>query len=63
LRDTTFNLERLPGGDTKLEIVAHYRVTSTVNLYAVPMARLLGEDFVATILHLYKIRAERAHSA
>ncbi len=62
LRDTTFNLYALPNGGTQLEIVAHYRVTSSINLYAVPTAKLLGRDFVATILHLYKIRSERAKS-
>jgi hypothetical protein len=60
LRDTTFNLTPLPGGHTQLEIVARYRVTSSVNLYAVPAAKLLGHDFVGTILHLYKTRSERA---
>jgi hypothetical protein len=52
----------LPNGGTHLEIVAHYRVTSSINLYAVPTANLLGRDFIATILHLYKIRSERARS-
>jgi len=62
LRDTTFHLYPLPNGGTRLEIVAHYRVTSSINLYAVPASKLLGRDFVATILHLYKIRSERAAS-
>lgn len=59
LDDTTFNLQPLPGGRTRLEIVAHYRVTSSINLYAVPVAGILGEDFVDTILGLYKGRSER----
>lgn len=63
LSDTTFNLYALPDGGTQLEIVAHYRITSSINLYAVPAAKILGRDFVATILHLYKIRSERAKSA
>jgi hypothetical protein len=57
--ETTFNLEALPGGRTRLEIVAHYRVSSSINFYAVPVARLLGRDFVAMILDLYKTRSER----
>lgn len=60
LHDTTFNLYRTHDGGTQLEIVAHYRVTSSVNLYAAPIARLLGHDFVGTILQLYKTRSERA---
>jgi len=63
LYDTTFNLYGLPGGQTRLEIVAHYRVTSSINFYAVPAANLLGRDFVATILALYKGRSERAESS
>jgi hypothetical protein len=60
LHDTTFNLQELPGGRTRLEIVAHYRVTSSLNAYVVPASRLLGHDFVHTILGLYKYRSERA---
>jgi len=60
LDDTTFNLEPMPGGSTRLEIVAHYRVTSAINFYAVPAAEFLGKDFVSTILALYKSRSERA---
>ena len=59
LRDTVFNLYGTPGGHTRLEIVAHYRVTSSINAYAVPASKLLGHDFVATILGLYKHRSER----
>jgi hypothetical protein len=60
LEDTTFNLDSLPGGRTRLEIVAHHRVTSSINFYAVPVARLLGHDFIHTILTLYKNRSEQA---
>lgn len=60
LKDTTFNLHRLPSGGTRLEIVAHYQVTSSINFYAIPMANLLGNDFIATILGLYKGRSEKA---
>ena len=60
LYDTTFNLQRLPGNKTRLELIAHYRVTSSINFYAVPAAEVLGNDFVATILALYKGRSERA---
>ncbi|MFT3806112.1 hypothetical protein [Arenimonas sp.] len=60
LQDTEFNLLPLSGGRTRLEIVAHYRVTSSINFYAVPAARFIGRDFVDTILGLYKLRSERA---
>jgi len=58
LEDTTFNLTPLPGNRTELEIVAHYRVSSSINFYAVPVAKVLGRDFVNTILGLYKGRSE-----
>lgn len=60
LDDTTFNLEPLSGNRTRLEIVGHYRVSSSVNFYAVPMTKFLGNDFIRTILGLYKGRSERA---
>lgn len=60
LGDTTFLLHALPNNRTRLEIIAHYRVTSSVNLYAVPTAAFIGRDFVDTILGLYKGRSERA---
>ena len=60
LQDTTFNLTALANNQTELEIVAHYRVTSSINFYAVPVAKLLGRDFVNTILGLYKGRSEAA---
>jgi hypothetical protein len=61
--DTAFHLEPMPGGTTRLEIVAHYRVSSAINFYAVPAADFLGRDFVSTILALYKRRSETAQSA
>jgi len=60
LHDTAFELSPLAGSSTRLTIVAHYRVTSSINFYAVPAARVLGRDFVASILGLYKGRSERA---
>lgn len=63
LEDTTFNLTPLPGNRTELEIVANYRVTSTINFYAVPVAKVLGRDFVNTILGLYKGRSEAIRPA
>lgn len=63
LRDTTFKLHPLPGGRTELELVAHYRVTTSIGFYAVPAATLLGNDFVHSILTLYKNRSERAARA
>jgi len=60
LKDTAFDLEPSGPGRTRLSIVAHYRVTSSVNFYAVPLAAFMGRDFVATILGLYKGRSERA---
>ena len=59
LGETRFLLTPLDGGRTRLSIEAHYRVSSSVNLYAVPVAALLGEDFVEALLTLYRLRAER----
>ena len=58
LQDTTFNLRSLPNNQTELELIANYRVSSSINFYAVPAAKLLGRDFVNTILGLYKHRSE-----
>lgn len=59
LHDTTFNLQPLPGGRTRLGIVTHHRISTGINFYAIPVATLLGNDFIATILGLYKNRSER----
>jgi hypothetical protein len=59
LHDTTFNLAPLPGGRTRLDIVTHHRISTGINFYAIPAATLLGNDFIATILTLYKNRSER----
>ena len=58
LRDTRFELDEIKPGQTELVIVAKYRVSSTINFYAVPAAKFLGHDFVRTILGLYKHRSE-----
>jgi hypothetical protein len=59
VHDTTFNLVPLADGTTKLEVIAHYRVSTNVNFYAVPVARFFAHDFVDTLLGLYKMRSER----
>lgn len=63
LRDTTFRLVPEAEGRTRLQIVAHYRLATSVNFYAVPVSRLLGEDFLDTVLGLYKRRSEAAARA
>ncbi|MBS0241031.1 MAG: SRPBCC domain-containing protein [Proteobacteria bacterium] len=60
LIDTQFNLVPIATGRTRLEIVSHYRVSTHINFYTVPLARLFARDFTRTILHLYKSRSERA---
>ena len=62
LHDTTFTLHPLPGNRTRLDIVTHHRITTSINFYAVPAATLLGEDFIATILGLYKHRSEKSEA-
>ena len=58
LGETRFTLTPIDAGHTRLEVEAHYRVTSSINAYAVPVAGLLGRDFVDTLLALYKRRSE-----
>jgi hypothetical protein len=60
LYDTSFVLEPLSRNRTRLEIVSHYRVTTNFNAFAVPIARFIAKDFMSAIVHLYKIRSERA---
>jgi hypothetical protein len=62
LYDTTFNLVPISSDLTRLEIISHYRVTTGVNFYSVPIARFIAHDFMSTILHLYKLRSERSES-
>lgn len=60
LYDTTFNLTPESENLTRLEIISHYKVTTDVNFYAVPVARFVAKDFMSTIVHLYKSRSERS---
>lgn len=63
LRDTSFHLTPVADGRTRLEIVAHYRVSTSINAYAVPVAQILGNDFLDTVLGLYQRRSEKAEFA
>ncbi len=63
LHDTTFNLQPMPGNRTRLDILTHYRVSTSVNFYAVPVATLLGNDFIATLLTFYKHRSEKSEAS
>ncbi|WP_377155871.1 SRPBCC family protein [Roseateles sp. UC29_93] len=58
LGETRFTLTPIDAVHTRLDIEAHYRVTSSVNIYAVPVADFLGRDFVDGLLVLYKRRSE-----
>ena len=60
LGDTSFDLHALGDGTTRLEGDGRYRLTTPVNVYAVPVSRLLGRDLLRTLLKFYKGRAERA---
>jgi hypothetical protein len=59
LYDTTFNLIPISVNLTRLEIVSHYRVTTDINFYGVPVAQFIAHDFMSTILQLYKRRSEK----
>ncbi|WP_431266129.1 SRPBCC family protein [Roseateles chitinivorans] len=58
LGETRFTLTPLDATHTRLDIEAHYRVTSSINVYAVPVADFLGRDFVDGLLTFYKRRSE-----
>ncbi|WP_431047292.1 SRPBCC family protein [Roseateles sp. L2-2] len=58
LGETRFTLTPVDATHTRLDIEAHYRVTSSINVYAVPVADFLGHDFVDGLLTLYKRRSE-----
>lgn len=58
LGETRFILTPLSAGRTRLDIEAHFRVTSSFNGYAVAVSEFLGRDFVDGLLALYKRRAE-----
>ncbi|MBO9685321.1 MAG: SRPBCC family protein [Mitsuaria chitosanitabida] len=60
LGETRFVLTPVDATHTRLDVEAHYRVSSTINVYAVPVADLLGRDFVDMLLALYRDRSEAA---
>ena len=60
LYDTTFDLVPIAENRTRLEITSHYRVSTGVNFYGVPVARFIAQDFMTSILALYKLRSEKA---
>ncbi len=62
LKDTAFKLESINNNKTRLTIIAHYRISSSINFYAIPASKLLGNDFINTILTLYQKRSEKAYS-
>jgi hypothetical protein len=62
LFDTSFTLKPMNENQTKLTITANYRINSAINFYAIPASRVLGVDFVQTILGLYKHRSELHNS-
>jgi hypothetical protein len=59
LRDTSFTLSPEMAG-TRLEIQAHYRVSTQFNFYAIPVAQLLLNNMLETGLTFYKNRSELA---
>ncbi len=59
LHDTRFSLRPLSATSTQLTIIANYRITSAISFYAIPASKVLGRDFVKTILGLYKHRSEQ----
>ena len=58
LKDTAFKLEPIDEYKTRLTITARYKINSSINFYAVPASKLLGNDFIKTILGLYQQRSE-----
>ncbi len=62
LHNTSFTLQPLNKNVTQLTITANYRINSAINFYAIPISKILGVDFVQTILGLYKYRSEAANA-
>lgn len=62
LHNTSFTLTPVNDNKTKLTITANYRINSAINFYAIPISKVLGVDFVKTILGLYKYRSESANA-
>lgn len=62
LHNTAFTLVPIAKNETKLTITAEYRINSAINFYAIPASKILGTDFVKTILGLYKNRSETIHT-
>lgn len=62
LHDTTFKLQPLSGGRTRLDLVSHYRVNTNINFYAIPVAAILGNDLISSLLTMYKNRSEHAEA-
>lgn len=57
LMDTLYTLESL-GGQTRLRVAMHYRVSTRFNWYAEPLAQALMGNFETVALRLYAARAE-----
>ncbi|MBC7755265.1 MAG: SRPBCC family protein [Bdellovibrio sp.] len=57
LIDTSYQLTPI-GGNTRLDIMVHYRISTNFNWYANPLGKLLISDSAKQILSFYKHRAE-----
>lgn len=62
LKDTSFTLTPVAGG-TRLDLQAHYRVSTQFNFYADAVAQLLLGNMLETGLKFYKNRSELAQAA
>ncbi len=58
--DTTYTIEALAQGKTRLSTNMSYRITTEFNWYANPVGDLLVENFEKVALAMYKKRAELA---
>ena len=61
LKDTSFTLTPVEGG-TRVDIAAHYRISTQFNFYANWVAQLLIGNLLETGLNFYKNRSEGAAS-
>jgi hypothetical protein len=58
LVDTRYDIVPLEGGDSRLTLTAHYRVSTAFNAYAALWAGWMLSDAGDTVLHFYKHRSE-----
>ncbi|MFM2344380.1 MAG: hypothetical protein RLZZ210_990 [Pseudomonadota bacterium] len=58
LQDTEYNLKAVGNNKTELSLKFSYTVNTNFNFYALPIGKIILDDFSKTILNMYKNRLE-----